>query len=514
MPALVECIPNFSEGRDPARLDRIVAAIAAVPGITFLDREMDPSHHRAVLTFVGEPEAVLEGAFAGAKLAVELIDLNRHQGEHPRMGAVDVIPFVPISGATMADCVELARRLGRRIGDELNMPVFLYEEAATRPERKNLADVRRGEFEGLREQIETNPDRKPDFGPVRIHPTAGAVAVGARMPLVAYNVYLNTNDLAIAKRIASAVRGAAGGLQFCKALGFAIEDRGVVQVSMNMVNFTKTPLHRAFELIRIEAERFGVSCTESEIVGLVPQDALLDAAEHFLRLNRFSRDQILERRLGAPPAGSGTRVGEFLDRVASDKPTPGGGSVSALAGALAGALGAMVAGLTLGRKKYVEVAAEMATLRGELEAARVDLLRMVEEDSAAFEGMAAARKLPEGTPLEQETREKAMRESTDRAIDVPLAVARRAAEVLDRLVVVADKGNTNAVTDAGVGGLLARTAVLGAGYNARINLLGYPDATRARAIQAEVATLTTRAEAAAARIGQRVEAGLNPTLES
>lgn len=508
MPAIVECIPNFSEGRDPAVLDRIVAAISAVPGLTFLDREMDQNHHRAVLTFVGEPEAVLEGAFAGAQAAVQLIDLNRHKGEHPRMGAVDVIPFVPISGITMADCVALARRLGQRIGDELNLPVFLYEEAASRPERRNLADVRRGEFEGLREEIVANPDRKPDFGPVKIHPTAGAVAVGARMPLVAYNVYLNTNDLSVARKIASAVRGAAGGLQFVKALGFAIEDRGVVQVSMNMVNTTKSPLHRAFELIRIEAERYGVSCTESEIVGLVPQDALLDAAEHMLRLNRFSRDQILERRLGQPPAGSGTRIGDFIDRVASDTPTPGGGSVSALAGSLAAALGAMVAGLTLGRKKYAEVAASMTTIRASLERARVDLLRMVEEDSQAYEGMVAARKLPEGTEREKELKARAIVESTERAIEVPLAAARRAAEVLELLVEVAERGNTNAVTDAGVAALLARTAVVGAGYNVRINLLGHADPIRAAGWTREVAALTERTEDLSSRVATRVEAQL------
>src|SRR5512140_1257668 len=206
MPQIIECVPNFSEGRDPAVLDRIVAAITAVPGITLLDREMDASHHRAVVTFVGDAEAVVEAALRGAAEAAARIDLNRHSGEHPRMGAVDVIPFIPISGASMADCVALARRLGERIGAEIGMPVYLYEEAATRPDRRNLADVRRGEFEGLREEIGTNPDRRPDFGPEKIHPTAGAVAIGARMPLVAYNVYLGTPDLSVAKKIAAAVR--------------------------------------------------------------------------------------------------------------------------------------------------------------------------------------------------------------------------------------------------------------------------------------------------------------------
>lgn len=511
MSQIIECVPNFSEGRDPAVLDQIVQAITAVPGVTLLDREMDTSHHRSVVTFVGDGPAVLEAAFAGAAAAAKLIDLNIHQGEHPRMGAVDVIPFIPIQGATMADCVDLARRLGERIGSELGIPVFLYEEAASRPDRKNLADVRRGEFEGLRELIGSNPDRKPDYGPERIHPSAGAVAVGARAPLVAYNVYLNTPDLPVAKKIASAVRGAAGGFSSVKALGFAIEERGIVQVSMNLVDYTKSPIHRVFATIRDEAERWGVAVLESEIVGLVPQDALLDAAEHHLRLNHFTREQVLERRLGRPPIGGGTRLAEFIDSVASDRPTPGGGSVAALAGSLAAALGAMVAGLTLGRKKYADVAGRANEARRTLESARGELLRLVEEDSRAFEAMMAARKMPEGNEKEAATRARALAEATDRAIEVPLATARAAAGLMEELQFVAEKGNVNAVSDAGVGALLARAAVHGAAYNVRINLSGHPDRGKCDGWLKELKTLTQRADELSRVIGQTVDARLEPS---
>ena len=294
---LVECVPNFSEGRRPAVLDAIVGEMTAVSGVRLLDREMDADHNRAVVTIVGEPEAVLEGVFRGLAKAKELIDLTTHEGEHPRMGATDVVPFVPVKDVTMDDCVELARRLGERVGKELEIPVFLYESAATRPERQNLAKVRKGQFEGLREEIGTNPEREPDFGPNRIHPTAGATAIGARPFLVAYNINLGTTDLSVAKAIAKAIRHSSGGLRHVKAMGFAIKDRNIVQVSINMVNFKGTPLFRVFEMVRNEAERYGVPVIGSEVVGLVPADALIDCAEFYLRLEDFHRDQVLENRL-------------------------------------------------------------------------------------------------------------------------------------------------------------------------------------------------------------------------
>lgn len=294
--AVIECIPNFSEGRRPDVIEAIVEAIAAC-GVTLLSVAPDADHNRTVVTFVGNPDAVTKAAIRGAELASRLIDLTQHKGNHPRMGAVDVIPFVPISGCDMKDCVALAKQVGEAIGSQFGIPVFLYEEAATRPDRKNLADVRRGEFEGLRERIGTDPDRTPDYGPNAIHPTAGCVAVGARMPLIAFNVNLGTADIEIAKKIAKAVRGSSGGLVGCKALGIVLAERNQVQVSMNMVNYKDTPLHRSFELIRIEAERYGVPVVGSEIVGLVPMDALVGVARHYLRLENFKSDQVLEKRL-------------------------------------------------------------------------------------------------------------------------------------------------------------------------------------------------------------------------
>ena len=300
---LVECVPNFSEGRRPEVIDAIVGEMTAVEGVRLLDKEMDADHNRAVVTMVGEPDAVLEGAFRGMSKAAELIDLTKHEGEHPRMGATDVVPFVPVKGVTMDDCVELARKLGERVGSELSIPVFLYESACTRPDRQNLAKVRKGQFEGLCEEIGTNPAKEPDFGPCKIHPTAGATAIGARPVLVAYNINLGTSDVSIAKTIAKAIRHSGGGLRHVKAMGFEIKDRGIVQVSINMVNFKGTPLFRAFDMVRNEAERDGVPVIGSEIVGLVPADALIDCAEYYLRLEDFKRDQVLENRLSESEGG-------------------------------------------------------------------------------------------------------------------------------------------------------------------------------------------------------------------
>jgi glutamate formiminotransferase len=298
---LIECVPNFSEGRRAEVIDQIVDAIRAVPDVLVLDVESDADHNRSVVTLVGPPAAVVDGAFAGIRVAQRLINLDEHRGEHPRLGATDVVPFIPIRAATMADCVALARQLGARVGDELGIPVYLYEEAATRPSRRNLADVRRGEYEGLRQSLGTDPDRAPDFGPTTLTP-AGATAIGARAPLIAYNVYLSTDDVDVAKKIAKVIRFSNGGLRFVKALGLLVEGRA--QVSINMTDFRATPLHRVFEMIRVEAARYGVVPTESEIVGLVPEDALLDAAEHYLQLNRFKRSQVLERRLAEAEAAA------------------------------------------------------------------------------------------------------------------------------------------------------------------------------------------------------------------
>ena len=297
MVEIVECVPNFSEGRRPDVVEAIVAAIGSVPAVRVLDQEMDADHNRCVITFVGDRHGVAEAAFRGAEKAVELIDMTVHKGEHPRVGALDVLPFVPVAGVTMEDCVALARQVGKRIADQLRVPVYLYEAAATRPDRRALPDVRRGEYEGLKVEIETNPDRKPDFGPSKIHPTAGACIVGARPVLIAWNVNLRTTDVGVARRIAKAIRESDGGLPAVRAKGFELADRGLVQVSMNMVDYRKTSLAQAFEAIRALAATEDVEIEESEIIGLVPLDALVDGATQYFKLARFHREQILETRL-------------------------------------------------------------------------------------------------------------------------------------------------------------------------------------------------------------------------
>jgi glutamate formiminotransferase len=297
MTEIVECVPNFSEGRRKEVVDAISNTIASVPGVRLLDAEMDPNHNRSVITFIGDRSAVAEGAFQGAKAAVARIDMNTHRGEHPRVGALDVLPFVPILGVTMEDCIVLARSVGKRIAEELQIPVYLYEAAATRPDRRALPDVRRGEYEGLKVAIETDPDRKPDFGPSKLHPTAGACIVGARPVLVAWNVNLGTRDVRVAKRIAKAIRESDGGLPAVRAKGFELTDRGLVQVSMNMTDYHKTSLVQAFEAILALAAKEGVEVVESEIIGLVPMDAILAGATQYFKLARFHREQILETRL-------------------------------------------------------------------------------------------------------------------------------------------------------------------------------------------------------------------------
>ncbi|MEW6423775.1 MAG: glutamate formimidoyltransferase [Bacillota bacterium] len=301
MPKIVECVPNFSEGRRPEVVAAIVAAGAA-HGVKILDWTLDADHNRSVVTFAGEPGEVLEAAFAMIREAAERINMAEHRGAHPRIGAADVVPFVPVSGVEMAECVALARRLGERVGGELGIPVYLYEEAAASPQRRNLADVRRGEYEGLQEEI-AKPERRPDFGPARLHPTAGAVAIGARKPLIAFNVNLGTGNLAVARAVARALRAKDGGLSFVKAIGLELKDRRQVQVSMNLVDYERTPIYRALELARLEAARYGVPVVGTEIVGLVPLDALLGSLEYYLQMESFHREQVLEVKLHSPDGG-------------------------------------------------------------------------------------------------------------------------------------------------------------------------------------------------------------------
>ena len=475
MARIVECVPNFSEGRDRALVEAIVAEASSVPGVVLLDSEMDPDHHRSVVTFAGEPEAVLEAAFRAIEFATARIDLTTHKGQHPRMGATDVVPFVPVDGVTLEECVSLARRLGERVGTELNVPVFLYEAAATRPDRANLADVRRGEFEGLRELMGKDPTRIPDYGPSRVHATAGAVAIGARRPLVAFNANLATSDVNVAKKIAKAIRFGDGGLRYVKALGFSIKGGRQAQVSMNLVNTDGTPIHRVLALIDDEARRWGTFVSGCEVVGLVPQAALLDAAEHHLRLENFRRDQVLEIRMEHPPVSEGVTLGGFLDEVQSGSPTPGGGTVAALAGALAAALIGMVANLTVGKKKYEDAKEEMTAARDEALALRAKLTGLMRRDSQAFERVLTAFRMPQASPEEADLKEKAVTQATWEATRVPLEtaeVAARAAALAARTVA---RGNPNAASDAATACALARAAVESALWNVQINLQNLPD---------------------------------------
>lgn len=488
MKQIVECVPNFSEGRRPQVVDAILAAIMAVPGVTLLDHHSDVDHNRTVVTFVGEPEPVERAAFAAIRRAAQLIDLTQHRGGHPRIGATDVVPFVPISGVTTEDCIAMARRLGSHVGKELNIPVYLYEAAATRPSRTNLEDVRRGQYEGLKAEIETNPDRAPDFGPAKLGP-AGATVIGARPFLIAFNVFLNTDDVEIAKSIAKAVRHSSGGLRYVKAMGLMVE--GKAQVSMNLTDFRQTPLARVVEFVRREAAQHGASIVRTELVGLAPQAVLTDAAQWYLQLAELQPDQILENRLGEGEARLAPLA--FLDATAAGAPTPGGGSVAALAGALAAALTTMVARLTVGKPRYAEVEARMRDAVAKAEQLRARLTAAIDADSVAFDAVVAARKLAQGTDRERSARQAAIQAATLHAAEVPLDVARASLQVLELAQVVVQSGSVASVTDAAVAAWMARAAVESAGLNVRINATALTDKDQARVLLEELHGLRQRA---------------------
>ncbi|HEY2856641.1 MAG TPA: glutamate formimidoyltransferase [Gemmatimonadaceae bacterium] len=488
---LVECVPNFSEGRRSEVIAAIRDAIAGVDGVTILDTSSDLSHNRTVITFVVPVENAVDAAFAGIRKALEVIDLNHHSGEHPRMGAADVVPFIPLEGTTMEDCIVLARSLGKRVGRELEIPVYLYERAATRTDRENLADVRRGEFEGLRDQIGTDPARMPDFGPNRIHPTAGAVAIGARPFLVAYNVYLGpATNLQVAKDVAKALRHSTGGLRYVKALGLEVD--GQAQVSMNLVDTEKTPLFRAYEMVKLEAAAQGVATTWSEIVGLVPERALLETAARHVQLRNFSSEMVLERRVRDAVQG-GQSLSGFVSSVASSAPVPGGGSVAAHVGALAAALVQMVAGLTAGKKKYATVDAEMRSVALDAAGLVTELSALVAKDAAAFAEVSTAYKMPNEPEEAAAKRRDAVAGALLGAAQVPLDTARACVRAADLAVVVANKGNTNAASDAGVAALLAEAGCRGAALNVRINVASLEDRSAGAGLLEEANQLVRQA---------------------
>lgn len=504
MAKLVECVPNFSEGRRPEVIDAICNAITSIEGVTLLDKEMDYDHNRAVVTFVSHPSLAVDAAFEGYKKAAELIDMTTHSGEHPRMGACDVCPFIPIQDMEIDDAVELANQLGKRVGDELQIPVYLYEDAASTPKRRNLAKVRKGEYEGMSKAIGTDPARKPDYGPNKMNLKAGATAIGVRFPLVAYNVYLGTNNKDIADKVADAVRSLKGGYRYVKALGFEIKERNQVQISMNLVNYPKTPIFRVFETIKSEATRYGVAVTSSEIIGLVPNDAMLAVSDFYLRLENFSKAQVLEEKLSS--ADSSANVKEtFYDEVASSSPAPGGGSVAASAGALAGALSAMVARLTVGKKQYKSVKEELSDVRDKADVLRSELETLITTDMEAFNKVMESFKLPKGTDEQAIERDKAIEEANKEAAQVPLTVMKKSLEVMKLAQIVAQKGNENSITDAGVAGLMGMAAVDGAGYNVRINLTSVNDKEFVTKLKGEVETVTKDAQTADKVIRDLVE---------
>ena len=550
MKQLVECVPNFSEGRDRTLIDKIVAAMAAVKGVKVLDVDPGADTNRTVVTLIGEPAPVSEAAFQGIRKAAELIDMSKHHGAHPRIGATDVCPFVPVSGVTMADCAELARGLGRRVGEELGIPVYLYEAAAATPRRQNLADVRAGEYEGLEEKLK-NPEWKPDFGPAVFHARAGATVIGAREFLIAYNINFNTRDAALVNDIALDIRekgrlkkdakGAAvkdekgekvfvpGKFKSVKAIGWYIEQYGCAQLSINFTNYKISPVHEVFVEVCQQAEARGLRATGSELVGLIPKQALLDAGAFFLTrqgkptgvpeeerihiavkslgltdLTPFDpQKKIIEYSVEAdnPPRLQRMNLREFANELSSDSPAPGGGSVASLAGALAAGLAAMVSNLTAGKKGYEAHRELMLRVGVEGQRLKDEFLYDIDRDTDAFNEVMAAMKLPKKTDEEKAARAAAMEAANKGATLVPLGVLQRCVPALELAREMARHGNRNSISDSGVGGLMGRAAAEGAWYNVLINLKGLEDKafveqTRAAADKALAAALAVADEIA------------------
>src|SRR5580698_7734491 len=492
---LVECVPNFSEGRDAAKVDAIVDAMK-MPGVYLLDREMDADHNRCVITLVGDREAIQEAAIRGVGKAAELIDLTKHEGAHPRMGAADVVPFIPIEGVTIEDCVAMARHVGAEISKRFKIPVYLYEAAAITPERQNLENIRRGQFEGIRADIATNPARRPDFGEPRVHPTAGATVVGARKALVAYNVFLNTPEVDIAKKIAKAVRFSTGGLRFVKGAGFLV--RGLAQVSMNLTDFEQTPIHRAFELVKREAERYGVAPLSSEIVGLIPKKALESAAEWFLQVENFDSSLILENRLAAVMSGKmavgGLRAGvePFVEQLAAPTATPGGGSAAAASGAMAAGLASMVASMSRGKKAYLQYESQLSAAIARLGQLREELKSAIDADAESYNLVMKAYKAAK----ESSDGDAAISAALKQATGVPLSVAEKVVEVAKIATSLKPISNPNMKSDLTTATALARAALEGALANVEINL----DSLKNDSLKDDAFVTETRKRAAALKV--------------
>ncbi len=522
MTRLVECVPNFSEGRDKKIIEAIAEAVRSVADVKLLDVDPGADTNRTVYTFVGTPEGVAEAAFQAAKRAYDLIDMSKHKGAHPRMGAMDVCPFVPVSGVTMDDCVAIAKQVGRRLGEELEVPVYLYEFAATSPERQSLAEIRAGEYEALEQKL-ADPKWRPDFGPAKLKPRWGASVVGAREFLIAYNVNLNTRDKRLANEIALNIRegGRAkrdergnivkdekgntlklpGKHKAVRAIGWYIDAYRQAQVSINLINYKITPLHVVFDSVCEEADKIGLRVTGSELVGLIPLKPMLDAGRHYLRkqgksagvpepelletaIRSLGLDQlapfdpnkkIIEYNFEKPRPLISLSTKGFIDEVSTESPAPGGGSVAALAGSLAAALSAMVANLTVGKKGYEGVWPEMCDLAEQAQQVKDRLARAVDDDTQAFNDLMEAMRLPKATEEQRRSREAAMERGYQKAAAVPLETARACLEALRLAQQVAERGNVNSSSDAGVAALMARAGVEGAALNVLINLPSIKD---------------------------------------
>ena len=550
---LIECVPNFSEGRDLSIIDAITGAITTTEGAVLLDVDPGAATNRTVVTLVGSPEAVEEAAFRAIKTAAALIDMTRHQGEHPRMGATDVCPFVPLQDVTMEECVAVARRLGRRVGEELGIPVFLYEAAAPDQERRSLAVIRRGEYEGL-------PDRSdhPDFGPREFNPRSGATAIGAREFLIAYNINLNTRDRRLANEIAGVLRetgrprrdetGAivrdavgtalrdAGEFKELRGVGWYIEEYGRAQLSFNLTNHKVTPIHEVFDAACREAEKRGLRVTGSELVGLVPREALLAAGDHYLArqgatigvpeserihtavlslglddLRPFDpAAKVIEYRYAGEPAGLVSKtVTGFVDELSSASPAPGGGSVAALCGSLSAGLSAMIAALTFAKKGMEGRQKPMEDLGRRAQALKDWFLLAVDRDTDAFNQVLTAMRLPKTTDEEVAARDQALESANQEATRVPLEVLERSVEALELAVAVARDGNPSAVTDAGVAGACALAAGEGAALNVRINLGSLTDAAWVNSAESTATGLIERCRTLATEVREIVEVALS-----
>jgi glutamate formiminotransferase len=500
---LIECVPNFSEGRDAAKVDAIVAAMSKVPGVYVLDREMDADHNRSVVTLAGDPDAVAEAALLGVGKALELIDLTKHRGAHPRIGATDVVPFIPIEGIALEDCVALARRTGEEIWKRYRIPVYFYEAAACRPERSNLENIRRGQFEGLREEMKRDHNRLPDVGEPKLHPTAGATVVGARKFLIAYNVNLNTSDVGIANKIAKAIRYSSGGLRHVKSMGVELKARNLAQVSINLTDFEQTPMHRVYEMVKREAARYGAIPVGSEIVGLIPKKAIEMATDYFLQVENFSPAQVFENRLQAaltgqaldPAAKEGKLAGlaqPFLEAVAAPTATPGGGSVSALAGALAASLGQMVAGLSRKRKSQAAFVNQLSESLDQLRRNAAELAVAIDRDAASYDQVMAAYKLPQESAEEKRKRDEAIQNATRGAAEVPMEVAERSVALFERLGQLASIAAASMKSDLEVARLMAAAGARGALANVEINLDNIADASYVASMRTKSAALRER----------------------